>query len=258
MKAYVINLDRNPERLRAFQAQFEALGIPFERHAAVDGKRVSDEELAEFQSTRPQNGKPWIRGKMGCFLSHHGVWTKIATSDERYSAIFEDDVHVSRSLKSFVESDKWIPEGTDIVRFEPSTNRILLSKEPVTRRLGRRRLFKVRSTSWCAGGYVISRSAAKRLIDLPEEYHCSPDHILFSYEDSIVAPTLNALQIVPALCIQDKLYHRNAADIVFPSEIINNEKGQSFGVRLKYALRRSPLRYLRKSVQGYKRIHFAP
>jgi hypothetical protein len=84
------------------------------------------------------------------------------------------------------------------------------------------------------------------------------DRTLFSYEDSIIAPTLNTLQIVPALCIQDKFYRKNAKNIVFTSEIQDDDEDQSFKARIKYALKRSPLTYLQRSMQGYKRVPFAP
>jgi GR25 family glycosyltransferase involved in LPS biosynthesis len=55
VKSYVINLDRNPERLQAFTARFDALGIPFERFPGVDGKTMPEEDFARFVSSRPRN-----------------------------------------------------------------------------------------------------------------------------------------------------------------------------------------------------------
>jgi glycosyl transferase family 25 len=258
VKPYVINLDRNPERLQAFKARFDALGIPFERFPGVDGKAMSEKDFARFVSTRPRNGKPWGRGAMGCFLSHYTLWQKIAESNQEYSAIFEDDIHhVSDGLKEYLQTYFWLPRDCDILRLEPSTNRVLLSKEPVAE-WRERRLFKVRSTSWCAGGYIISRDAAKRLAALPPAHHNTADNTLFCYEDSAIAAKLNTLQVVPALCIQDKFYHTDSRSVAFKSEISNANEGRSFRARLNYALKRSPLTWLRRSLQGYKRIAFAP
>jgi glycosyl transferase, family 25 len=257
VKPYVINLDRNPERLQAFTARFDALGIPFERFPGVDGKAMSEKDFAQFVSTRPRNGKPWGRGALGCFLSHYTLWQKIAVSDQEYSAVFEDDIHhVSNCVKDYLQTSCWLPRDCDILRLEPSTNRLLLSKEPVAT-WRERGLFKVRSTSWCAGAYIISREAAKRLAALPHEHHNTADHTLFSYEDSIIAAKLNTLQVVPAICLQDKFYHRNAKDVAFKSDISTADEGRSFKARLHYALKKSPLTWLRRSLQGYKRIGFA-
>ena len=46
MKSYLINLDRSTERLEFFTRQAELLGIPFERISAVEGRRLSSEDLA--------------------------------------------------------------------------------------------------------------------------------------------------------------------------------------------------------------------
>jgi glycosyl transferase family 25 len=258
MKAHVINLDRNHERLQALKSQLDALGIPFERCPAVDGKNFSDDDFQRLKTTRPKFREDWPRTKMACFLSHRAVWQKIAVSGDRHAAVFEDDLHVADDLKGFIEKDSWIPDGIDIIRLEPSTNRVLLSVTPVVSWQGRQ-LHKVQSTSWCAGGYIIGREAAKRLIDLPEKDQVgSADYTLFSYEDSIIAPKLNTLQVSPALCIQDKFYHRNTKNIVFQSEIIIDDEGGSLKARLKYAFKRSPITYLRRSFQGYQRIHFEP
>jgi hypothetical protein len=51
-------------------------------------------------------------------------------------------------------------------------------------------------------------------------------------------------------------FHADAADVVFKSEIETVNFGHR-PARLRLALKRSPLTYLRRSVQGYKRIAFA-
>lgn len=256
MKSYVINLERNPERLQALRSKFDALGVSFERCPAVDGKYLSDDDFERFKTARPLFHKDWPKSKMGCFLSHYSTWEKIAASEDKYGVVFEDDLHISKDLKGFIELDYWIHAGMDIIRLEPSTNRVLMS-EPVAAWQGRK-LCKVRSTSWCAGGYILSREAAKRLIDLPEKEQVGcADHTLFCHEELIIARKLNTLQVVPALCIQDKFYHRNTKHIVFQSEIIIDDEGQSLRARLKYALKRSPLTWVRRTLQGYKRINFA-
>lgn len=256
MKTYLINLDRSPDRLEASRQRFGELGLAFERFTAVDGKSISEQDYAEFTSTRPRNGLLWTKGKMGCFLSHYGVWQKIADSAENYAAVFEDDLHISADIKSFLLDDTWIPQGCDLVRLETSTNRVHLSK-----RLGQkngRQIYKVDSTTWCAGGYILSKSAAQKLLEVPEKYHNAADHFMMSYEDSPVPATLLKVQVVPALCVQDKFAHAHSDRIRFPSMIMDDDNEYpSLAVRLRHAFRQSPLQPLIKTLKGYKRVEYA-
>lgn len=255
IKTYIINLDRNPDRLEAMQSGMEKFGLAYERFAAIDGAAISVEDYEQFQNIRPRDGRGWNRGQMGCFLSHFGVWQKAAASDQPYTAIFEDDMHLSPSLPAFLQEDQWIPQGCDIVRLETSTNRVRLSKKPIGQKEGRK-IFSVLSTSWCAGGYIISRECAQRLIALPTTCHSTSDDFLFCHERMGVAKTLSIAQIVPALCVQDKFFYLNASDVKFESNIVGDHEGTTLQARVKYAFKRSPLTFIRKSLQGYKRIPF--
>ena len=69
MKAYLINLDRSPERLAHFSAQARRAGLAFERIAAVDGRTLDEAQRArsvsprfEFQPLNP--GDPlWVNAR---------------------------------------------------------------------------------------------------------------------------------------------------------------------------------------------------
>ena len=258
IKSYFINLDRNADRMDSVRARTSALGIAYERFPAVDGSKVSDRDFESFKSARPRQapGKSWNRGQMGCFLSHYALWQIAAQSADSYTAIFEDDIHLSDALPHFLNDTSWIPDGVDIVRLETSTNRLLLGKDPLSTHHGRE-IRRVLSTSWCAGGYIISRKCAQYLVGLPTATHDTADHFLFSFEHPAVADKITIAQVVPALCIQDKFFYADAGNVKFRSEIVENHEGTTLQARIKYLFKRSPLTFLRKTLQGYKRIHFA-
>lgn len=50
MKAYLINLDRSPDRLLRMKAEFAKANINFERVTAVEGKLISDAEVAGIKT----------------------------------------------------------------------------------------------------------------------------------------------------------------------------------------------------------------
>jgi len=185
MKSYLINLDKDVGRLAFFKANFERLGISFERVAAVDGRLFSEENYQAFMHTRPRSfnrlqGKSWLRGQMGCFLSHFSVWKKIAESSDNFAAVFEDDIHVSDDLKYVLETSSWIPDEVDVIRLETSTNRVRLGAQPVVTFAGHP-AYRVKSTSWCAGAYIIHRRLAQQLIALPVQYHEPADVIFYNF-----------------------------------------------------------------------------
>ena len=76
MKAFLINLDRDTERLAAADAQLRRLGIAYERVKAVDGKDLSRAEIRRnVARTRAlwANGSMYTPGQIGCWLSHTGI-----------------------------------------------------------------------------------------------------------------------------------------------------------------------------------------
>lgn len=260
IKSYLINLDKDLDRLAFFKSNFDRLGIKFERVPAIDGRKYSEEDYQDFMAKRPRNynrtsTKTWLRGQMGCFLSHYNVWKKIAEGRDNYCAVFEDDIHVSDDLQYVLQSENWIPKDTDIIRLETSTNRVQLSS-PVTN-YKKRKLYEVRSTSWCAGAYIISRKAALRLVSLSEKYHEPADVMLYHFEESVIARDLRILQFNPALCTQDK-HLANGQKSHFASNIEFDSANKVTEIKTKLG-KLSPSKIataLYRSLSGYRRISF--
>ena len=257
MKSYIINLDRNPERLAAIGTRFAALGIAFERIRAVDARALPPDEVDAFRLRSPS--MPWApAGQIGCFLSHLEAWRSIAAGAAPYAAVFEDDVHVSDDLALFL-ADTAPPLAADILRFETSTNRVRLGA--VEGQVGQgaawhgRAIRSVRSTTWCTGGYVLSRDAALRLANLPEAAYQPVDWMLFCFEQSPVARNLAIAQVVPALCIQDRFFHVDPQRVRFSSEIEAGLPAETLAVRLLfYARNVAPAVW--KTLAGYERVTF--
>ena len=254
IKSYVINLDKDTERLQFFSENFKRLGLEFERISAVNGRNYYEQDYQEFMRLRPRNNKSWLRGQMGCFLSHFTAWELIANGSEEFCAVFEDDVHVSDDLKNILADKSWIPADADVIRLETSTNRIRLSTSPLIEHSGRT-AYKVMSTSWNAGAYILSRKTAKKLIALPPAQHQPSDILLFHFTESPLVNQLQILQFHPALCTQDK-HHANSTN-QFASNIEFSDADVSRLVaKIKNYTPKNIWQSLRKSSQGYKRIGF--
>jgi glycosyl transferase family 25 len=252
--SYLINLDQDVQRLSFFASTFKRLGIEFERIQAVDGRLFAETDYQAFMQARPRHDKTWLRGQMGCFLSHYAAWEKIARGGQRFCAVFEDDIHVSDDLRDILADDRWLPDDVDIIRLETSTNRVRLTPCTLAAPAGRP-LFAVHSTSWCAGAYLINRRTAQQLIDLPAKDHEPADVMLYHLTDSVLAAKLKILQFNPAPCTQDK--HLATGSINFASNI---EDPLSRTAQLKAGLAWiSPWivgRAIFRSLRAYRRIGF--
>lgn len=96
MITYVINLEKRPDRLAAFKAQFDPNTFStFHIVSAVDGTTLNIPELTP--RIHPWNLKnltnSTLRGVIGCALSHLQCYRSIQsdTSTDNYFLIFEDD-----------------------------------------------------------------------------------------------------------------------------------------------------------------------
>jgi hypothetical protein len=87
MQAYVINLDRRPDRWEQISAHLTELGISFERISAVDGKTWDGKGWKKQGRTR----EDYWRGAAGCYFSHLRALETAIERDTFPSVILEDD-----------------------------------------------------------------------------------------------------------------------------------------------------------------------
>lgn len=96
MKAYVINLDRSPERKKYMQEILQNFSyLTSEFVSAIDGKTLGEEmkeklfDTCKFRHRYSINPRP---GEIGCTLSHQKCYRKIVEDKEPYVLILEDDI----------------------------------------------------------------------------------------------------------------------------------------------------------------------
>ena len=82
--AFLINLDRRPDRWFEFNANSSSLEIPIERFSAVDGQDLSKSELR----TPPPVA--------ACWMSHQNVAQKFLESEAEYCLVLEDDLALTK------------------------------------------------------------------------------------------------------------------------------------------------------------------
>ncbi|MGS1093816.1 glycosyltransferase family 25 protein [Aquamicrobium terrae] len=216
MKCYLINLDRSPERLERMAAVFAGVGIEFARIPAVDGKLLSAEEQRHWLS---DGDTPYelTAGEIGCFLSHRKCWEVIAGSSESHFVIFEDDIHIGRNATEILSRVDWIPADADIVKIETFLHPTQMQRKPASVVCGRK-ITRLWRTHFGTGGYIISSSAASKLLSLSGKLSCPVDHFLFDPRFSGFS-SLVIYQMSPALCVQEVALNSKDVDPVLSSTL---------------------------------------
>ena len=180
-RIYVIGLQRRPERRRRLEACFDELGIEVVWTVAVDGRKLTDDILAERNISSP-DGDGWYvelkKGEIGCFLSHFGVWQDVVNSGLERVLVLEDDVHPTAEfperLQQLVsEADRLQREWEFIYLFREWQK--LDEDEPVK---GAKQLVRP-GFCYSAAAYLLTRSGAETLLrDRPlKNMLCVDDYI---------------------------------------------------------------------------------
>ena len=165
MKAFLINLDRDKDRLAAADAQLKRLGIAYERVPAVCGADLSPAELRRRVSRRRAlwaNGRMYTPGQIGCALSHNSVYRRMAEEDIPAALVMEDDVQFSDSAPRVVEFVKGAvdPSRPQLVLLSDHSRghatEIAPSDEPA-------RLERI-GYDYCTEAYVVTLAAAQAIL----------------------------------------------------------------------------------------------
>lgn len=159
----VVNLDRSAERLESISKQLSAQGLSFQRIHAIDGRKLSSEELARLEAPYDAPEKFVFRKalwptEIACFLSHAACWEKLVKSNCEWGLIMEDDIVLSPRFKLFATSSDWIPQGVHVIQLHGSRQTFTVGENyPVHDT----ELFRIiQPTPLCTFAYLIHREAA--------------------------------------------------------------------------------------------------
>jgi len=122
VRAFVINLDRSPDRLHFMQAQAERHGLPFERVPAVDGYDVPDEFARYFAHYRTGEAPLLAPGAIGCYASHIKTWRIIRDRGLPFAMVMEDDAEFDDDIVAALAGAlTTLPPGWDFVNLSGRT-----------------------------------------------------------------------------------------------------------------------------------------
>lgn len=158
LATYVINLDRDTERMARTAAALDAAGLPFERVPAQDGGAL-DPALGE--DARRFMGRALRPGEVGCFASHRVAAQRFLDSGAQFGLVLEDDVAlhdtaaevVDRLCRALPQFTLWdvINLARPVRRWRTPVRPVLWSGAPA---LFHAHYMPVTTTAlmWCRGG----------------------------------------------------------------------------------------------------------
>jgi len=164
---FVINLEGSTARRDACQAQLTRLGLTPTFFPAVDGRKMSDDEIAAIVD---ENGrlrrapKPLSKAEVGCYLSHWGVLQKIVAEGIPQALVMEDDLLAQESLPGVLDAiaEKVLPpyEMIKLGISEPQVKAFT----PILPLAGEAQLVRHHNVVNSNLAYVITRDGAKRFL----------------------------------------------------------------------------------------------
>ncbi|XP_017262347.2 procollagen galactosyltransferase 2 [Kryptolebias marmoratus] len=102
---YLINLKRRLDRRTRMLKTMASLGLHATLMDAVDGKALNTSQLQALgiemmpDYKDPYSGRVLTRGEIGCFLSHHSIWTQVVERGLQKVLVLEDDVRFEPRFK---------------------------------------------------------------------------------------------------------------------------------------------------------------
>jgi len=164
--SYVINLRDNTGRLARVSAILNDQNIPFQRIEAVNGWKMTAEEIIRVYDARrnARDGfQPLIPAEIGCYLSHIEAWRQIAQGDAPGGFIFEDDFAATPDLAAVMQAVSLDKSGEwDMVKLFTLDPSVPLAGERDLR-VGTRIGIPYRVPT-CLMAYGVTKAAAQQLL----------------------------------------------------------------------------------------------
>lgn len=171
---YCINLDKRPERYRAFARQEGVQSLKFRRFSAVDGSKLSlnspdisnQTKYNILHKTRRAHSQIDTLGAIGCSLSHYSIWKEFLRGEHDYCFVLEDDALVPVGLADKIKLATMSPHNFDVWALSYKLYNKTLNNTEIQG-------WKSPVYFWGTSAYIISRKGATELIDqfFPIECH---------------------------------------------------------------------------------------
>ncbi|MDD6055232.1 MAG: glycosyltransferase family 25 protein [Helicobacteraceae bacterium] len=198
-KVFIINLKSEVKRKEYIINLCEKYKLDFEIIEAVNGRELSEVELAKISDeseSKKRIGRILTKGEFGCALSHKKALSKMLELNLSECIILEDDASFDKNLLEFLSLRESLPKNLDLLLLGHYRQVYLDDgfriESPFSRRFSYNLNFKYSLKRLVGGGfgthglYWRARGAAKMLkylekIILPYDYYTSDDSFVNVY-----------------------------------------------------------------------------
>lgn len=159
---FLINLDRDPDRLAYMGAALEKLGLEFTRIPAVLGLAMPEWVKPYFLDSAGAIASKLRVGEVGCYASHLVVARRMVDEAIPAALVFEDDLELPADFAALIaETLRLAPAGWDIIRL---SNPPKAPYVPVADLPGGRDLALYARVPNNTGASLLSLSGARKLL----------------------------------------------------------------------------------------------
>lgn len=222
MKNFVISLESATERRQHIDNEFDKHNVNFEFFNALTPHTTED-----YTKTLELNldSASLTSGELACMISHVMLWKKAIDENIPYITIFEDDVYLGQDAESLLNSSEWINPDWNIIKIEAFAKKSLLSTAKHNVLSYKRQISQLKGKNLGAAGYILSVKGAKLLSDYISTHRLQPvDEIIF---DMFISQENEPVyQMVPALCVQEKILKESQNGLILPSSLELERKGR--------------------------------
>lgn len=194
---FVINLARDAERRAAMVAALDEIGMAAEFVPAVDGRALSDADRAAYDRRRclAVYGVDMLPSELGCYLSHYRLCERIVREEIEAALVLEDDVRLDPALPAIVDALLAGPaQDWRVVRLNTLRGRV--ANPPSAWWRGRQvaalpdgyGLYRLGTHVLGAGGYLIKRAGAARMVEYGRRIFMPIDHTMDRFWDNGIVP----------------------------------------------------------------------
>jgi glycosyl transferase family 25 len=164
MKIFVINLERDTERRKSIQTQFDQLLISFEFSTGVLGSTITPQQKAEWYDDKKafrNKCTSIVPAHIGCSLSHVNVYRKILEQNLPYALILEDDVilpinfiSILNEIENVIKIDR-----AEVILLSPAVG---IQKETI--KVNKTYYLTPYKNGFYTSSYIVTNKAAQTLI----------------------------------------------------------------------------------------------
>lgn len=162
---YLINLDRSPERLAAFDAGLKKHALAFTRIQGIVFTQLTKKRQEEVYADLkfPAIKHALTAPEIGCYLSHYEVWKVIAKGNAPIAIVFEDDARIADNFLSVLQHVETTKPDWDILRLYSHSRKTPLQSEKF---IENHMMLTVENTTMSTVAYIITKEAAQHLSEI--------------------------------------------------------------------------------------------